>query len=185
VLDDTFENNGAWGTILVPYPDSGGPCSGGVVGALGQGSCLFDESGDALLGNTYVNDGFFGNPTNGDFALTNFLNGPTDCFSGNVEQGGGAVKSVPSNAEQLYPVCNGQTVTATDSNNAQSQQFTEEVLCDSQVSLAPGAAPPCTPTDRYPRQTKVVMHKLPRKLASMPNPCAGVPANPWCRAKQG
>jgi hypothetical protein len=130
-----------------------------------------------------VHDGFFGNPTNGDFALTNFEPGPTDCFSGNVEQGGGAVNSVPSNAEQLYPVCNGQTVAPTDSTNARSSQFTQEVLCDSQVSLSPGAAPPCQPTDHYPRLAKVVIHRLPRNLGSMPDPCAGVPANPWCRRK--
>ena len=29
------------------------------------------------------------------------------------------------------------------------------------------------------------MHKLPKHLATMPNPCKGVPANPWCRAQQG
>jgi hypothetical protein len=163
---------------VVPYPDSGGPCSGGIVDWIGAGSCLFDESGDALLDNTYVNDGFFGNPTNGDFGLTNFENGPTDCFSGNVEAGGAPVKTSPSNLEQQYPVCNGQQVQATGFN-----QFTNEVLCDSQVSLAPGSAPPCTASDHYPRVSKIVMHKLPRKLASMPNPCAGVPANPWCKAK--
>ena len=62
--------------------------------------------------------------------------------------------------------------------------FTNEVLCDAQVSLAAGAKPPCQPTDHYPRRTKVVMHPLPKHLATMPNPCAGVPANPWCRAKK-
>src|SRR5580658_10526902 len=25
VMDNTFENNGAWGTLFVPYPDSGTP----------------------------------------------------------------------------------------------------------------------------------------------------------------
>jgi hypothetical protein len=183
VMDNTFKDNGAWGTILVPYPDSGPPCSGGVPGWIGPGSCLFDESGDALVDNTFVGDGFFGNPTNGDFALTNFESGPTDCFSGNVEQGGGAVKSTPSNAQQVYPTCNGQSVPPSQTN-PQSGQFTEEVLCDSQVSLSPGSAPPCQPTDHYPRVSKVVLHRLPRNLASMPNPCAGVPANPWCRAKK-
>ena len=183
VMDNTFTDNGAWGAILVPYPDSGPPCTGGTVDWIGAGSCLFDESGDALIDNTFVHDGYFGNPTNGDFALTNFNPGPTDCFSGNVEPGGGTAKSTPSNAEQTYPVCNGQTVPASDSNS-QSSEFTNEVLCDSQVSLSPGSAPPCESTDHYPRASKVVMHKLPRKLASMPNPCNGVPANPWCRAKQ-
>jgi hypothetical protein len=29
-----------------------------------------------------------------------------------------------------------------------------------------------------------VMHALPKHLTTMPNPCTGVPANPWCRAKK-
>ncbi|MGH2881245.1 MAG: hypothetical protein ACRDPA_00845, partial [Solirubrobacteraceae bacterium] len=110
-----------------------------------------------------------------------FVPGPTDCFSGNVEQGGGAVVTTPSNLQQTYPTCNGQTVA--DSSDA-AGSFTNEVLCDAQVSLAAGSKPPCLPSDHYPRRKKIVMHRLPKHLASMPNPCAGVPANPWCRAKQ-
>jgi hypothetical protein len=54
-----------------------------------------------------------------------------------------------------------------------------EAACDTQV--LPSA---CSPTDHYPRQTKVVMHHLPRhKLRGMPNPCQGVPRNPWCPSK--
>jgi hypothetical protein len=68
--------------------------------------------------------------------------------------------------------------------------FTAEVACDSQffsaltMVLGPNAG--CLPTDQYPRSNgKVVMHPLPKNLATMPNPCAGVPANPWCaRAKR-
>ena len=182
VMDNTFENNGAWGQIIVPYPDNGGPCTGGVKGWVGAGSCLFDPSGDAVIDNTFVGNGFFDNPTNGDFGMTNFEPGPTDCISGNVEQGGGPITTAPSNAEQMYPTCNGQTVAPSDS---ESGSFTNEVLCDSGVMLTPGAKPPCQPTDHYPRLSKVVMHRLPKHLATMPNPCAGVPANPWCRAKQG
>jgi hypothetical protein len=26
------------------------------------------------------------------------------------------------------------------------------------------------------------MHPLPKNLPTMPNPCKGVPANPWCPA---
>ncbi len=60
--------------------------------------------------------------------------------------------------------------------------FLDEVLCDSQVKDPPFG---CQPGDHYPRRTKVVMHPLPpaSKLPTMPNPCAGVPANPWCPAK--
>ena len=185
VIDNKFESNGAWGAIMVPYPDSGKPCTGGVLGWIGAGSCLFDESGNALLDNTFSGNGFFGNPTNGDFALVNLESGPTNCFSGNVEPGGGAVVSTPANAEQVYPTCNGQTVPASANTNTESGTFQNEVLCDARVTLAAGSKPPCTPTDHYPRPSKIVMHPLPKHLATMPNPCAGVPANPWCRAKQG
>jgi len=184
VIDNVFDDNGAWGAILVPYPDSGKPCTGGVLGWIGGNSCLFDDSGDALIDNTFVHDGYFGNQTNGDFALVNLEPGPTDCFSGNHEQGGAVVVSTPSNAEQLYPTCNGQTVAPSESTSAQSYAFQQEVLCDSRVSLVPGAKPPCGATDHYPSPPKIVMHPLPKHLATMPNPCAGVPSNPWCREKQ-
>jgi hypothetical protein len=29
-----------------------------------------------------------------------------------------------------------------------------------------------------------MMHPLPKHLATMPNPCAGVPVNPWCTARK-
>jgi len=176
VMNNRFERNGAWGTIFVPFPDSGPPCTGGTQT---QAACVYDEWGDALIGNTYGANGFFGNPTNGDFGFSNTEPGPTSCFAGNTEEGGGSVKSAPSNAEQLYPTCTGQTVLPSDLN-PQSLQFTAEVACDSQASVPPLGAVPCAPTDHYPRRTAVVMHPLPRNLATMPNPCAGVPSNPWC-----
>ena len=58
--------------------------------------------------------------------------------------------------------------------------FLNEVLCDSGVKVSGFG---CQPGDHYPRATHIVMHKLPKKLATMPNPCAGVPANPWCGGK--
>ena len=30
-MDNRFVNNGAWGVIFVPFPDSGPPCSGGTL----------------------------------------------------------------------------------------------------------------------------------------------------------
>ena len=57
-MDNTFANNGAWGILFVPYPDSGTPSldqtcagNGGVQSAvLG---CVLDPEGNALLGNTF------------------------------------------------------------------------------------------------------------------------------------
>ena len=72
VMDNTFANNGAWGTLFVPYPDSNKPslgqtCKGkGGVEMSGFG-CVFDPEGNALLHNTYVHNGYFKNPTNADF----------------------------------------------------------------------------------------------------------------------
>src|SRR5437588_5774175 len=180
VMNNKFVNNNAWGAVLVPFPDSGPPCTGGT-NAGGQ-VCLYDEFGDALLNNTFSHNGAYKNPTNGDFALTNSEPGPTDCFAGNKDTAG-PLTSSPSNAQQMYPVCDGHTVPPSDLN-PQSAQFTEEVACDSTLYFPLVGKVPCLPTDHYPRRTKTVMHPLPpaRELRTMPHPCAGVPANPWCPA---
>jgi len=62
--------------------------------------------------------------------------------------------------------------------------FLDEVACDSEsISIGPiTGGSVCLPGSDYPRLTKVVMHPLPGNLTSMPDPCAGVPANPWCPA---
>ena len=174
VMDNLFANNGAWGTILVPYPDNGPPCTGGTNTPA---ACIFDEYGDAIIGNTYDHNGFFANPTNGDIGAGNFEPGPTDCFSNNTEKGGGAATTSPPIAQTIYPACNGQTVLP-DLNAV----FLDEVACDSEsISIGPVAGKTaCLPGSNYPRRTHVVMHPLPTTLATMPDPCAGVPANPWC-----
>jgi hypothetical protein len=180
VVNNRFVHNGAWGTIIVPYPDSGPPCTGGTSGPGGQPACLFDPWGDAILDNTYTGNGFFGNPTNGDIGLSNYEPGPTDCFTGNVDTSG-TLTTTPSDAEQLYPLCNGQTVPPSIFD-PQSALFTDEVACDATFLLPLVGKAPCLPTDSYPRQSRVVMHPLPspNELPTMPNPCDGVPANPWC-----
>jgi hypothetical protein len=183
VMDNRFVNNDAWGTIIVPFPDSGPPCTGGTSASGGQPACIYDPWGDAIIDNTYTSNGGYGNPTNGDIALTNFEPGPTDCFAGNVDTSG-TLTIAPSYAETLYPACNGQTVPP-GVLNPESAIFTEEVACDSTLDLPLAGKAPCLPTDSYPRQTAVVMHPLPpaSELPTMPSPCGGVPANSWCPAR--
>jgi hypothetical protein len=189
VMDNVFANNKAWGVIFVPYPDSGPPCTGGE---LTPAYCLYDEWGDALLNNTFRHNGGYGNPTNGDFAATNLAEGPTSCFHGNKEAGGGHVTSSPAGAQQTYPKCNGKDVSPNPNTD-----FLIQVMCDSGASLG-GAPTTCPPGSHYPRLKKVVMHPLPgavgrhghdalenpasTRLHTMPNPCHGVPTNPWCPA---
>jgi hypothetical protein len=179
IRNNFFADNGAWGTILVPYPDSGPPCTGGT---LTPAACLYDESGDAVIGNTYTHNGFYGNPTNGDIAAVNLEPGPTDCFGGNVEAGGGAVVTSPPLLQSLFPECTG-ALALPDLNAL----FLAEVACDSlSVSIGPIAGSSfCLPGSNYPRRTKVVMHPLPTDLVSMADPCDGVPANPWCPGGSG
>ena len=173
VIDNTFVNNDAWGTIFVPYPDSGPPCTGGTQT---KAACIFDEYGDALIDNSYSHNGSYGNPTNGDFAAVNTEPGPTDCYGGNTDNGSPASSS-PSTLEQTNPSCTGQTVPPTF-----NPIFLQQVACDSQsiqlAALAGGSL--CPPGANYPRRTHVTMEPLPHGLASMPQPCSGLSPDPWC-----
>ncbi|MFL5824438.1 MAG: hypothetical protein ACJ764_13475 [Solirubrobacteraceae bacterium] len=174
IIDNRFVNNKAWGVILVPYPDSGGPCTGGTPDSpvLGPGSCLYDEWGDALIRNKFTNNGGYGNPTNGDFDQLNFESHPSDCYRGNTDSSG-HLSPDSQKLQQKYPHC-----TKGDVPPNPNVPFLNEVLCDSQTPVPPFG---CQSGDHYPRQTKVVMHPLPtRRLSTMPHPCKGVPANPWC-----
>lgn len=173
IINNRFIGNRAWGVILVAYPDNGPPCTGGTPNfpLLGPGSCLYDDWGDALIKNTFGHNGGFGNPTNGDFDQLNLESGhPTDCYHGNTDQGGRSLTSASAGLQAAHPKCNGTPAPANTGG-----QFLGEVYCDTGLDTAS-----CLPTDHYPHRTTVVMHKLP-KLPTMPNPCAGVPANPWCK----
>jgi hypothetical protein len=181
IMNNRFVNNNAWGVIVVPYSDSGPPCTGGTPGGLGAGSCLFDEWGDALINNTFSHNGSYGHPSNGDFGEVNLQGGhSTDCYSGNHEAGGGPLTPASAAAAQTaHPACNGQLEPAgsTDGN------FLTQVLCDAQVELTPGTSA-CPAGTTYPRVTHIVMHPLPKTLKTMPNVCLGVPSNPWCSRKK-
>ena len=176
IMDNTFARNDAWGVILVPYSDSGPPCTGGTPNSpiLGPGSCLYDEWGDALIGNRFAHNGGYGNPTNGDFDQLNFESHPSDCYRGNTDASG-HLSPDAAKLQQQYPSCTSGNVPPNV-----NIPFLDEVLCDSQVKVPPFG---CQPGDHYPRRTRIVMHRLPRHLPTMPNPCAGVPANPWCPAR--
>jgi hypothetical protein len=157
VMHNRFVNNHAWGVILVPYADSGGPCTGGTRGALGPGSCLFDGWGNAVLNNTFSHNGSFGHPSNGDIGQLNLEGGnPTSCVRGNRHPGGQPAVTSPSDLQRTHPHCNGAPAAANP-----NLTFLAEVLCDSQISIVPDQPPAC-PTGQYPCRTHVTMHALPR-----------------------
>ena len=147
VMDNTFANNGAWGTLFVPYPDSDKPvlgqtCKGTGGFAMKGFGCVYEPEGDALLGNTFVNDGYFANPSNSDFGQIVLNTGiPSNCFSGNDAPAG----SAPANLEQLQPTC-GVPITSTNSDNT----LLGQVLCDTGFGSCPAGA-------TYPKATGVVL----------------------------
>ncbi len=170
VMDNTFSNNGAWGVLFVPYPDSGTPslhqkCANyGGFQVQGFG-CVFEPEGNALKGNTFTNDGFFGNPSNADFGQIVLHTGlPSNCYADNNAPAG----SAPPNLEQLQPVC-GVTTTTTNSDNT----LLGQVECDTGVGSCPAGA-------NYPAKNGVHLQATPTGLPTMSDPCAGVPANAWC-----
>jgi len=174
IMGNTFVRNNAWGVILVPYPDSGGPCDGGTVGGLGPGSCLFDVWGAHVINNRFGSNGSYGHPSNGDFQTINIQNGHQGfCYSGNTETGGGSLRPASTQSAQTADSgCGNPAAPA----GATDPKFLGEVTCDAQAGANPPAA---CPTGGYPRVTKIVMHALPRQ-PTMKQPCRGVPGNPWC-----
>jgi hypothetical protein len=170
VMDNRFDNNGAWGILFVPYPDSSTPsvgqtCKGtGGTQIAGLG-CVYDPEGDALIGNSFANDGYFGNPSNSDFGqITIEGHEEQNCFSSNKDPQG----SSPSDLEKVQPTCGSITKAGNTGGPLLAQ-----VLCDTGFGK-------CPPGAKYPTSKKVLLTELPKGLPTMPDPCSGVPVNPWC-----
>jgi hypothetical protein len=171
VMDNDIAGNGAWGVLFVPYAQEGTPSLGQTCSGIGghevQGfGCTMDPEGDALLHNTFRHNGYFRNPTNSDYGqITLFGGEPQNCFAGNRAPDG----SAPANLAKTQPRCGGTTT----AGNTGGDLF-PQVLCDTGLAPCPSGA-------TYPKPNgTVVLKPLPHGLPSMPNPCAGVPANPWC-----
>jgi hypothetical protein len=126
---------------------------------------VYDPEGDALLDNTYTHDGYFGNQSNSDFGqITLFSGEPQNCFVGNRAPAG----SAPADLEQAQAKCG----VPTKSSNT-GGPLLAQVECDAGFL-------PCTSTEVYPKRTVTDLAKVPGDLPTMPNPCVGVPTNPWC-----
>jgi hypothetical protein len=171
VMDNTIANNGAWGILFVPYAQNGTPslnqtCTGAGGHELAPLGCVLDPEGDALLDNSFSHNGYFGNPSNSDYGQITLFGGEAqNCFRGNSAPDG----SDPANLETAQSKCG----ITTEAGNTGGALFAQ-VLCDTGLAA-------CPPGSAYPRPNGTVHLKaLPIGLPSMPNPCAGVPANPWC-----
>jgi hypothetical protein len=208
VTDNQFAGNGAWGILFAPYPDSnlssdGRTCKGlrgWNVSSLGISgvSCVLDPWGDALLDNQFSGNGSFGNPSNSDFGDL-VAGGPerVNCFAGNtewnssftVQTGAATDANAIDGLGQLTPAtCSG--ITRTDRTPLLGADTDGTLLSQAECDAGVLSGPPFCEHASYPQSTVVTMHPLPgasgleapssTDLATMPNPCAGVPTNLWC-----
>ena len=107
--------------------------------------------------NTFVNNGSYGHPSNGDFGYLNFEPGhPTQLLQGQPR-----AERRRRQAGRRRSCCRRCTRRATAPRRrrrtSSDPQFLTEVLCNAQVSLTSG--PPSCPNGQYPRNTGVVMHR--------------------------
>ena len=171
-------NNGSWGILLVPFPDTGTPppiahCEGGITNGPLPG-CYYDDWANTVSSNTFTHNGFFGNPTNGDAGEISFEHTPGNCWFGNTNTAGTPITSTPPDIQPTHGTCGGP-----NSGEGPTSPLALQLICSNQLL---GPCPPA-PGMIYPRTTRVVMPPLPRGLQSMPDPCRGVPANAFCARK--
>jgi hypothetical protein len=171
VSDNRVRQNGLWGIIIGDVPDpetppatNPNPCSGGIQ----SGSiCYFVGYGNEVAHNFLMKNGFFGNVTNGDLADAHIAHTPGNCWHGNFDPQG--LTSAPANIQTTLGTCGVAN---------QGDPTVEAVgLCESGID--PQACATLPPL-HFPTRTAPVLLPIPREQ-SMPDPCAGVPANPWCQ----
>jgi hypothetical protein len=182
VAYNTFAGNNAWGIALLPYPATETPptqvppedhCRGGIGTGSGETFvCYYDDFANEIEGNVFSKNGGYGNPSNGDIGEVSNLESDGNCWHGNTEQGGGSLTTSPLEIQATHGTC-GQANLGELATSVLGVQAT----CDSQLV----AQCPEVPGEDYPRSSEVKLMALPAQ-PSMPNPCAGVPANPWCGA---
>jgi len=174
--------NNAWGVWITDSPYIGNPpsginqhCQGGIYVApppLPEPLCYFQAYGNQVIHNKFADNGSYGNPSNGDIAMLTTLHSPGNCFRRNVDPGG-LTSDPPAIQSPPYNPCG-------EPNAGLEPLLLGNALCGTQL-LFP--CPANTPGAGYPHAGKVVLH-MPRRQPTMPNPCKGVPANPWCPASK-
>ena len=180
-----IENNGAWGVLVADEPDQEEPpqdigqnCQGGISlipPGTGHTLCYFQAFGNDIRDNAFKNNGTFGNPTNGDIGLATLPHSPGNCFEGNTDPAGLTSDPPAAVLQSSAYACGTQ-------NSGDMVVLAAEALCATQL-LAP--CPGIPGLTNYPRPTGVHLAPPPPSLTpTMPDPCKGVPANPWCPAKR-
>jgi hypothetical protein len=139
--------------------------------------CYYQAVGNEVAGNTFTSNGGFNNPGNVDIALAALPSAPAngDCFHDNTDTSG-SLSSDPPQIQTLLGTCHVP-------NQGYLGPSFVQLVCAS-----PGAlplipqCPAVPPVESYPQGNvaDTTILPIPFDQATMPDPCAGVPANPWC-----
>jgi hypothetical protein len=190
VVENTFAGNNAWGILLVPYPgiEEEPPsqvleafpednCRGGIKAeAEGKTECVFEPYANEVEGNTFSNNGGFKNPSNGDIGEVALAEPKQliNCWHGNVEEGGGEPTSEPKLIQATHGTCSNPDTGGEPTTSVLAAQ----AACDSRLLTEC----PSAPGEEYPRtEVKLLpLSRMEERSPTMPNPCQGVPYNPWC-----
>jgi hypothetical protein len=164
IVHNTVRGQGAYGIVVTPYPWLGRPtapsaqCQGGRRGTVnGTPLCFFDASGNVVSGNVLTGNGGFGNPTNGNFADAS-AHGDAGFF--------GPIGAQVACATEAFGSCDGTVRPVV----AELQALGRALGIRTRIPISRA---------RYPNLTRMTAPAPPAQ-PSMPDPCAGVPANPWC-----
>ena len=178
VMDNRFVNNSAWGIVLVPFTDSGPPCTGGTLNSpisaaavpvrrVGRRDDPTTRSATTAATGT--------RPT-ATLEQLNFESGIRPTASGQHGHGGGAstgdLRRQQTAAPSVHRDAGGGRTSTTRSSSPR---------CCATRRWSFGTPSAASPSGPYPRKTEDGHAPAAAKqLKSMPNPCAGVPKNPWC-----
>ena len=180
VIENTFSGNKAWGVLLVPYPATEAPppqvpeadhCRGGIGSGSGETYvCYYDDFANEIANNKFSDNGGVRQSHQRRHRRSLQPRDRRQLLARQHRVGGGTPGSYPPAIESTHGTC-GQPNSGEPATSVLSAQAT----CDSQL-VAP--CPPA-PGEEYPRSSEVKLMPLPAQR-TMPNPCAGVPANAWC-----
>ena len=177
ITENSIHDNGSWGVLLAPYPDTETPppvahCQGGIpVETEGHTVCYYDDWGNEVSKNTFTHNGFFGNVGNVDAAELSNPENPGNCWHENVDTGGEFTSAPLAIQSPPHSLCG-----IPDAGEPLASPLGVQVACATGFFVEC----PSTAVANYPKRTTVVMAPLPAET-TMPDPCLGVPRNPWCR----
>jgi hypothetical protein len=176
VIHNRVQRNNSWGIVIHDFPDTETPpptsnCQGGTQSGP---VCYFNAFGNRIADNLMLDNGDFGNPTNGDLAAATTLHDPGNCFQGNHRgRNQGDVSSDPPDIQD--PNVMG---TCGVPNQGDTGPLVTQLNCAAGGFI--GGPASCPPGTHYPSSTVVKLAPIPIDEPTMSNPCNGVPSNPWC-----